>query len=169
MWFHSKYRTQQWSIRQHIHNIETDLQRYRYPSTTARAPRTITKYYRLKANECRALLLIAYPIFKKYLKPIFYKHLQLLSFGLHIGESREITSSKLSEMKVLLEKFVYTFHFLYSKRHAVNTVHAVSHFYQTVKDYGPLTNYSTFNYESLIGNFYSYFYFIDSFDFLFTS
>ncbi|CAF0965188.1 unnamed protein product [Rotaria sordida] len=76
----------------------------------------------------------------------------LLSFALHIGGSREITSSKLNEMKILLDKFIFTFHFLYGKRHAVNTVHSVVHFHQTVKYYGPLTNYSTFNYESLIGN-----------------
>ncbi|CAF4026360.1 unnamed protein product, partial [Rotaria sordida] len=152
LWFHSKYRTQQWSIRQHLNHIETELRQFRFPSTTTRIPRTIMKYHRLKANELRVLLLITYPTFKKYLKPIYYKHLQLLSFALHIGESREITSSKLNEMKILLDKFVFTFHFLYGKRHAVNTVHSVVHFHQTVKHYGPLTNYSTFNYESLIGN-----------------
>ncbi|CAF3764573.1 unnamed protein product [Rotaria sp. Silwood1] len=152
LWFHSKYRTQQWSIRQHLNHIETELQQFRFPSTTTRIPRTIMKYHRLKANELRVLLLITYPIFKNYLKPIYYKHLQLLSFALHIGESREITSSKLNEMKILLDKFVFTFHFLYGKRHVVNTVHSVVHFHQTVKYYGPLTNYSTFNYESLIGN-----------------
>ncbi|CAF4396510.1 unnamed protein product [Rotaria sp. Silwood2] len=151
-WFHSKYRTQQWSIRQHLNHIETELQQFRFPSTTTRMPRTIMKYHRLKANELRVLLLITYPIFKNYLKPIYYKHLQLLSFALHIGESREITSSKLNEMKILLDKFVFTFHLLYGKRHAVNTVHSVVHFHQTVKYYGPLTNYSTFNYESLIGH-----------------
>ncbi|CAF2724980.1 unnamed protein product [Rotaria sp. Silwood2] len=65
-----------------MNDIETDLQRFRFPSTTTRAPRSIMKYYRLKANESRVLLLITYPIFKKYLKPIYYKHLQLLSFAL---------------------------------------------------------------------------------------
>ncbi|CAF4356709.1 unnamed protein product [Rotaria magnacalcarata] len=54
-------------------------------------------------------------------------------------------------MKYLLEKFVFTFHLLYGKRHCVNTVHSIIHFHQTGKDYGPLTNYSTFNYESVIG------------------
>ncbi|CAF1378024.1 unnamed protein product [Didymodactylos carnosus] len=151
LWFHQKYRTPQWSIRKHMNDIETDLQRFRFPSTTTRAPRSIMKYYRLKANESRVLLLITYPIFQNYLKPIYYKHLQLLSFALHVGESREITSPKLNEMKILLDKFVYTFHFLYGKRHTVNTVHSVIHFHQTVTDYGPLTNYSTFNFESVIG------------------
>ena len=95
LWFDSKYRTQQWSIRQHMTDFETDLRKFRFPSTTTRIPRTILKYYRLKANESRVILLITYPIFKKYLKPIYYKHFQLLSFAMHIGESRIIDSSKL--------------------------------------------------------------------------
>ncbi|CAF3117896.1 unnamed protein product [Rotaria sp. Silwood2] len=66
-----------------MNDIETDLQCFRFSSTTTRAPRSVMKYYRLKANESRVLLLITYPIFKKYLKPIYYKHLQLLSFALH--------------------------------------------------------------------------------------
>jgi hypothetical protein len=73
LWFHQKYRTQQWSIRNHMNDIETDLKRFRFPSTTTRAPRGIMKYYRLKANESRVLLLITYPIFKKFLRPIYYK------------------------------------------------------------------------------------------------
>ena len=109
LWFHQQYKTQQWSIRNYMNDIVADLQRFRFPSTTTRAPRSIIKYYRLKVNELRVLLLITYPIFKKYLKPICYKHLQLLSFALHIGESREITPSKLDEMKILLDKFVYIF------------------------------------------------------------
>ncbi len=166
LWFHQQYRTQQWTIRNYMNDIVADLQRFRFPSTTTRAPRSILKYYRLKANELRVLLLITYPIFKKYLKPIYYKHLQLLSFALHIGESREITPPKLNEMKILLDKFVYTFHYLYSKRHTVNTVHSVIHFHQTVIDYGPLTSYSTFNFESVIGNFNFNFYIIKGLCFL---
>ncbi|CAF1302483.1 unnamed protein product [Rotaria magnacalcarata] len=145
LWFDSKYRTQKWSIRQHMTDLGTDLRKFRFPSTTTRVPRTIMKYYRLKANESCVILLITYPIFKKYLKPIYYKHFQLLSFAMHIGESRIIDSSKLKEMNYFLEKFVFTFHLLYGKRHCVNTVHSVIHFHQTVKDYGPLTRAGQLN------------------------
>ena len=54
-------------------------------------------------------------------------------------------------MEILLDKFVHTFHSLYDKRHAVKTVHSVIHSPQTVADHGPLTNFSTFNYQPLIG------------------
>ena len=86
------------------------------------------KYHRLKANKSRVLLLITYSTFKKYLKSIYDKHLRLLSFTLHIGESREIIPSKFNEMKILLDKFVQKSHFLYGKRHLVNTVHSAIHF-----------------------------------------
>ncbi|CAF4371299.1 unnamed protein product [Rotaria magnacalcarata] len=34
LWIDSKYRTQQWSIRQHMTDLETDLRKFRFPSTT---------------------------------------------------------------------------------------------------------------------------------------
>ncbi|CAF2637713.1 unnamed protein product [Rotaria sp. Silwood2] len=85
-----------------MNDIETDLQCFRFPSTTIRAPRSIMKYYRLKANESRVLLLITYPIFKKYLKPIYYKHLQLLSFALHGDAHKADTSTRTFEKVGLL-------------------------------------------------------------------
>ena len=129
--------------------IDADLANVRYPGTTTRAPRTILKCLTLKANECRVLLLIVYPILKAYLPPKYYSHLQKLAFGIHIGESSEISSEKLGEMEILLSSFVDDFP--YNERHIVQTVHCVKHFAQTTKDFGPLSNYSTFNFESVIG------------------
>lgn len=121
-----------------------------YPSTTARPPRGIMKCSKLKANECRVLLLICYPIFKNYLPDDNYKHLQKLAFGVSIGESSSISFKKIQEMTMLLDSFVDDFP--YHHRHVVQTVHCVKHFARTVVDFGPLANYSTFNFESVIGN-----------------
>jgi hypothetical protein len=132
-----------------LSSIDGDLSNVLYPSTTTRAPRTIIKCLKLKANECRVLLLIGYPILKKYLPTKYYVHLQKLAFGIHIGELSEISSKKLDEMEVLLSSFVDDFP--YSDRHIVQTVHCVKHFARTTRDFGPLSNYSTFNYESVIG------------------
>lgn len=52
-------------------------------------------------------------------------------------------------MEVLLDSFVDDFP--YDSRYIVQTVHCVKHFAQTVKDFGPLSNYSTFNFENVIG------------------
>jgi hypothetical protein len=104
---------------------------------------------KLKANEVRVLLLIGYPIFKKYLPNLYYNHLQKLAFGISIGESRDISLDKLQEMKFLLNSFVDDFP--YHNRYIVQNIHSVKHFATTVMDFGPLFNFSTFNFESIIG------------------
>lgn len=93
--------------------------------------------------------MIGYPIFQKYLPSVYYEHLQKLAIGITIGESSAISSSKLEEMEILLNSFVDDFP--YNERYVVQTVHCVKHFATTVKDFGPLANYSTFNFENIIG------------------
>jgi hypothetical protein len=133
--------------------IHIDLANILYPSTTTRAPRTIVKCLKLKANESRVLLLIGYPIFKKYLPETYFNHLKMLAFGVTIGESCNISSEKINEMEFLLSTFVDNFP--YHERHIVQNIHSVKHFAKTVNDFGPLFNYSTFNYESIIGKIIS--------------
>ncbi|CAF3521193.1 unnamed protein product [Rotaria sp. Silwood1] len=82
---------QPWSIARFLPLINHDLQNIRYRSTTTRAPRSIIKCMKLKANESRVLLLIGYPIFKKYLPEVYYNHLKMLAFGICIRESRNIS------------------------------------------------------------------------------
>ncbi|CAF1502434.1 unnamed protein product, partial [Adineta ricciae] len=138
-----------WCLVKALPSIVDDLSKTLYPATTVRVPRTIAKFLKLKANECRVLLLIGYPIFKNYLPDKYYQHLQKLVFGITIGESSEISPEKLEEMDLLLASFVDEFP--YNERYIVQTVHCVKHFATTAKDFGPLSNYSTFNYESVIG------------------
>ena len=115
-----------WSIGKHISLINADLAGIQYPSTTSRAPRSLTKVIKLKANESRILLLIAYPIFKKYLPVKYYNHLQMLAFGITIGESRNISSKAINDMEILLSSFVDNFP--YPERYVVQNIHAVKHF-----------------------------------------
>lgn len=140
---------QSWSLAGGLPSIAADLARIRYPTTTVRVPRSIVKCMKLKANECRVLLLTGYPIFKNYLSDTYYQHLQKLAFGISIGESYSISTQELEEMESLLNSFVDDFP--YPERYIVQTVHSVKHFTDTTKDFGPLSNYSTFNYESVIG------------------
>lgn len=148
LWIGSSNR-QPWSIANHIPSINADLGKIHYPSTTSRAPRNLTKCFKLKANESRILLLIGYPVFKKYLAEIYYNHLRMLAFGIAIGESHEISLENICDMETLLGSFVDTFP--YHERYIVQNIHSVKHFATTVRDFGPLFNYSTFNYESVIG------------------
>ncbi|CAF4938290.1 unnamed protein product [Rotaria sp. Silwood1] len=148
LWIESS-KKQPWSISSFLPLITIDLANIRYPSTTTRAPRNLSKCFKLKANESRVLLLIGYPIFKKYLPEVYYNHLKMLAFGITIGESRNISSKNLNDMELLLSSFVDNFP--YHERYIVQNIHSVKHFAKTVNDFGPLFNYSTFNYESVIG------------------
>ena len=96
---------QPWSLTKSLSSIDVDLAKIRYPTTTARPPRSITKCLKLKANECRVLLLICYPVFKKNLPEINYKHLQKLAFGITIGESSNIAEGKVRRDGVALRQF----------------------------------------------------------------
>jgi hypothetical protein len=77
----------------------------------------------------------------------------MLTFGISIGESRDITLEKLHEMELLLSSFVDDFP--YHERYIVQNIHAVKHFSTTTEDFGPLFNFSTFNFESVIGRIIS--------------
>ena len=99
------------------------------------------------------MLLIFYPIFQDVLPKTYYDHLKLLVFAMHIGENRQIEKRDLKTMDLLLNEHAEQFKILYGERHCVNTIHSIIHFADTVRDYGPLQCYSTFNYESILGKF----------------
>ncbi|CAF3901686.1 unnamed protein product [Rotaria sordida] len=71
------------------------------------------------------------------------------TFGICIGESRNISPENINEMELLLSSFVDNFP--YPERYIVQNIHSVKHFATTAKDFGPLFNYSTFNFENIIG------------------
>lgn len=153
LWFEPRWRTKekQWTIQSKIPNLNIILKSFNSPSTTVRIPRSLQLYNKYKASEYRSILLIFYPIFEDFLPKAYYDHLKLLAFSMHIGENREIEQQDLETMDLLLNEHVQQFHVLYGERHCVNNIHSIVHFSDTVRDYGPLQCYSTFNYESILG------------------
>lgn len=121
------------------------------PSSTIRLPRSIHSYKRYKASELRSILLVYYKVFENILPEPYYSHLKQLVFVLHIGENRQISQNKLDGMHLLLQYYVNQFKVLYGVRHMVNNIHSLIHLAESVRDYGPLYEYSTFNYESILG------------------
>lgn len=80
--------------------------KYKYPSTTSRTPRPISQYHRYKSSEFRLILLFAAPVFRRYLKPIHYKHYLLLVIAFHMAESRVIVEEDIDDISVLLSKII---------------------------------------------------------------
>lgn len=72
---------------------------------------------------------------------------------MHLAESRCIPQVNIEVMQKLGENFVASFPNLYTNRHCVQVVHSVVHVPTTVRHFGPLTNYTTFNFENCLGQF----------------
>lgn len=54
-------------------------------------------------------------------------------------------------MDSLAQSFVLDFSTLYGARHVVQVVHSVAHIASTVSDFGPLSSFTTFNFENELG------------------
>ena len=81
--------------------------------------------------------------------------LQLLVVAMHLAESRKLNIDRLNDIATLLNRFVDTFPQLYDSRHHTQVVHSIQHIAQTVANYGPLQNYSTFSFESVLGKLFN--------------
>ena len=138
-----------WSIGEHIPSKNAFLVCIQYSIIISRAPRRFTYVVKLTATASQVLLLITYPLFKKHLPVIRYDYLQMLTFGITIGESRNLSSKTMNDMKILLFSFMGNFPHL--ECYIVQSIHKVEHFSIKVHDFSSLFNYSTFNFESFIG------------------
>ena len=154
LWISSEYRHEPWSIYEHLDELSVQFTRVRLPSTTTRLPRSLKQYNNFKASEFRILLLFGYIIFHGFLHQNYYDHLLQFVSLLHLAESRSISHENLDVMQALGENFVVSFARLYTDRHCVQVVHSVIHIAATVRDYGPLTRYTTFNFENHLGKIF---------------
>jgi hypothetical protein len=131
--------------------VDRYLSSIKYPSTTVRIPRSLSKYKQYKANEARAILLFGFSGFCSVLPLKYAKHLLLLVVAVHIAESRRIHHIQIEDIHLLLNRFLQLFPVLYTARNNTQSVHSLQHVATSVLDYGSLSNYSTFNFENVLG------------------
>jgi hypothetical protein len=151
LWLHTHHKKEEWSCHNELHELSFMLQSFRFPSTTARRPRSLVKFKKLKANELRMVLLFGFVIFKKFLKAKYYDHFLKLVVAIHFAEYRSLTVAMVENVKSLLHEFLIQYPKLYTARHNLQVVHSLNHVGQTIYDYGPLTSYSTFQFENIFG------------------
>ncbi|CAF1976426.1 unnamed protein product [Rotaria magnacalcarata] len=150
LWFESTYRKEPWSLYSKIKHVDIRLSTHKFPSTTCRIPRSILKYNQFKANELRSVLLFGFSSFS-FLPRKYYRHFVLLVIAAHLCESRSISPDQLSYIRQLTTEFVYQFPLLYGDRQNVMCIHLIVHLADSIKDFGGVYNYSTFNFESYLG------------------
>lgn len=151
LWLNATYKNKVWSCYNQLQELSSMLQSFRFPSTTSRRPRSLTKFKKFKANELRIVLLFGFVIFKKALNAKYYDHFLKLVFAIHFAENRCVTVTMVDNVKNLLHQFLIEFAQLYTVRHNQQVVHSLHHIGQTIYDYGPLTSYSTFYFENNLG------------------
>ncbi|CAF1515125.1 unnamed protein product [Adineta ricciae] len=125
------------------------LQSIHYPLTN-RLPRALKHYTTWKANEFRMTLLFGYKAFEQVMKKKYYEHLRLLVYAAVFSEARVLTTTRLNQIESLLNAFVDEFPVLYGASNCVSIVHSLSHVHQSLLKFGPIHNYSTFNFESTV-------------------
>ena len=152
LWLSVEYRHEDWNVSDRIDELADLFHRVRLPSTTTRIPRSLKEYTKFKGNEFRTLLLFGHVIFKQALRKRFYNHFLQLVVIMHIAESRQIEQQDINLITRLSRNFVVTFAQLYSVRHCVQVVHSVTHIAATVHNFGPLPNFTTFQFENDLGN-----------------
>lgn len=76
-----------WSKTNTLSNL---LSRLRFPSTTTRHPRSLSKFAKYKGSEMRLVLLFGYSVFENVLKEEYYSHLLLLVLALHYVSNQSL-------------------------------------------------------------------------------
>jgi hypothetical protein len=151
LWFDVEHRGEPWSLRSKINLIDISLSTHKFPSTTYRIARTILKYNEFKANELRCILLFGFTPICMYLPKKYCRHFLFLVMAAHLCESKNISSDQITHIKYLTNEFIYQFPLLYGNRQNVISVHTIIHLPDSVRDFGGVYNYSTFNFESYLG------------------
>ncbi|CAF2107921.1 unnamed protein product [Rotaria magnacalcarata] len=151
LWLSHQDKDEQWSVYSRINYLSSLLSRIRFPSTTTRYPRSLNKFAKYKGSELRLVLLFGHSIFEKILKDEYYSHFLLLVLAIHYAESRCLTRDMVDIVGKLCNTFLYEFPKLYTTRQNVQVVHSISHLSETLRKFGPLSTYSTFNFENRLG------------------
>ena len=73
---------------------------------------------------------------------------------MHLAESRCLKQRQVIEIKHLLDVFAQQFPSIYVVRHHTQVVHSLVHVSKTIVNFGPLQNFSTFSFESNLGNIF---------------
>ena len=151
LWLSVEFRHSDWNVSDRLNELSDLFRHLRFPSTTTRIPRSLKDFTKFKGNELRSLLLFGHVIFKRILRKRFYDHLLQLVIIMHLAESRQLEQRDIDLIHRLSKNFVVYFSQLYGERHCVQVVHSVVHIAATLHDYGPLTNYTTFQFENDLG------------------
>ena len=122
-----------------------------FPCEITRKPRTLDETDRYKATEFKNFLLYSGVVSLCVLEESVYKNFLLLSCAVRLLSDNNITEDSIKLSRDMLRKFVVHFGTLYGERYLVYNVHNLVHICDDVENYGKLSNFSAFPFESFLG------------------
>ncbi|CAG2213138.1 unnamed protein product [Mytilus edulis] len=146
-------------VGKNIQAISKRMTSIKPPDFVERVPRDLEKNYQnFKATELQAwLLYYSLPCLHGFLPDVYLKHLALLSEGIYILLSDNITSQDLQKAKENLSKFYKDFAILYGEGSSGLNVHNIGqHLVFYVQHWGPIFAWSCFGFEDANANILSF-------------
>lgn len=157
IWLNSKNNRQEFYLGLKIKQIDIRLMNIRPYSEISRYPREITQRHQWKANEwLNFLLYFSNPSLLGLLPEIYFKNFQLLRKSIRILLGNNLNEKQLQKCQKIIQKFVRTFQDLYGEKYMVYNIHLLFHLVDSVRNFGPLWNFSLYPYENLNGCLKSY-------------
>lgn len=136
-------------IDRHIENIASycpdEFQR------KGRCDSALSQYSSWRGTEFRQVLLYTGIIAFSAIEKVKYKHYLLLHYAMRKLTIPNLCETELSEVHKLLRKFVKNFTEIYGKEFVSHNVHVLLHMVDDYKKFGPVVDYSCFDYENYLG------------------
>ncbi|KAK3916672.1 Halomucin [Frankliniella fusca] len=158
LWFSSKFSTMPWSVYHLLDVADEKLKKFKSPSFTQRAPRSLKEIKFWKASEYKLFLMYySIPVMKNILPEVHLKHHCLLVSATFLLTQDSISLNQVQAASALLVSYVSSFANLYSLRYMGLNVHQLLHLPDEVLALGPLWVYSCFFLENFNGRINKFF------------
>lgn len=158
LWFASKFSNMEWSVHHLFDLADEKLRKFKAPSFSQRAPRSLKEMKFWKASEYKMFLMYySVPIMKNILDEVYLKHHCLLVSALSLLSQDSISLSQVQAASAMLQSYVSDFPRLYHIRYLGINVHQLIHLPDEVINLGPLWVYSCFFLENFNGKINKFF------------
>ena len=149
LWFTPAYKDRPFYVKKSFRKeINTSLSEIYPPDYVTRSPRTLMSFQFWKASEIRECLLTYFPILLKHKLPrMYYEHYLYLVQGTRLLLGNKVHLREVEVADCLLNLFSIQVEKLYGLEKCSFNNHQLSHMGRCVLLWGPLSSWSTFDFE----------------------
>ena len=142
----------EWSIKEHIAEIDSLMLCIKLPNIFSRLPRSVTLCNKYKAHELLTFgIHISIPLLKNFLPPHLFDHWTLFIYGITTLLKKHISDEDIKNSARSLNLFVKNVKTLYHEKFLTYTIHQIVHLPLFAERWGNLFSSSAFLYEDFNG------------------